>query len=387
MIARRRPGAAVLAIVLMCVATVFGSGVAAASATAPVGPTINRTIASSTARVPGTLARAAGVAGLRPLTIQTVPALRGVTFVLDGKLLTTGNDGAARTTTTAGERSALVANMNAHLRASLATFTVRPGVRASFGGWNNAGYHFDRSNKSGQLVLAAFNLDYLTSFSFVAPDRARVDPARIGSIALESSSGTKVGVSSGSQVWLRGTEVDFLTQHARLRETEYRIASVLSRGNNVVHSGEQSFVPSQDQRIDVHVLFFSVRFTVHDALFGQAGGSAIDLRFADGSRERYPLRNGEAVVAELPRGRYKVDVKMSGLNTSRDVSLSRAQHVDVAVFGIFDILIVLEVLVAIAAALLLTGWLRRRSLAERRARGVDIAEGHDGAEWNEPARV
>ncbi len=310
----------------------------------------------------------AATPGLRPLTIQTVPALPGVAFVLDGRVLTTGRDGAVRTTTTTAEREALVRDPDAHLRVAKSPILVRAGVRASFGRWDVAGYRFDRTNKSGQLLLAAFNLEYLTNFRFTNPEGAVVDPDRLGAMELETSSGTSIKLARPAPIWLLGTYIEVVAGHVRVHETEYKIASVLSRGNNVVHRGEQSFAPSHRQAVTVNVLFFTMRLDVRDAFFGRAVGSTIDIRFADGSSTAYALHDGRVVVPDLPRGDYTIDVRASGLNTTRHVSISRSSKMTIAVFSLLDITIVISGVLVVAAVILVTALRRRRTVAARLAR-------------------
>ena len=102
-----------------------------------------------------------------------MPAIAGAKFVLDGRILVTGADGIVRTTTTKAQRDGLATNRAAHLAVASSTIAIQTGVRAEFAGWYDGGYHYDSTNRSGQLLRAAFDFDYLTSFSFVRPtDRA-----------------------------------------------------------------------------------------------------------------------------------------------------------------------------------------------------------------------
>ncbi len=198
-------------------------------------------------------------AGLRPLTIQTVPAVVGARFVLDGHLLVTGNDGTVRTLTTKKLRDALPTNRADHLSVASPTITIRSGVRAKFAGWHDGGYHYSNENKTGQLLRAAFNFDYLTSFSFARPNGTKVTPAGLRGIELHGSTGGTVELPSAAPVWLRGITVSSAAGHLQVTEVNYKIAAVTMRGDNVVHADQQRFVPSHQPHVVVDLLLFTVQ--------------------------------------------------------------------------------------------------------------------------------
>jgi hypothetical protein len=308
------------------------------------------------------------LAGLRPLTIQTVPAIPGAQFVLDGTTLIADSKGIARTTMTKSQRDALALQRDAHLVVGTPVVNVQPGVRARFAGWYDRGYHFSSQNRAGQVLAAAFNLDYLTSFSFVASGGTRVDPARIGSLRLDAGAGGSVELKKPAPVWLTGFKIESIGGTPGVKELEYKISSVTVDHNNVVHRGQQRFFPSHQPQVKVRLLVFNVRFTAADALLGYKTGSEISLKFADGTVKRYPLRNATVTVRDLPRGHYEVTVKALGLKSADSLLVSKNQTATLQVISLVDIGVTVGTLFAIATSLVLIGRSRRRRRLAARAR-------------------
>ena len=138
----------------------------------------------------------------RTLTIVTVPPLPGVSVVLDGQTLTTGADGTARTLVSKEHRDAIAADRDAHLAMSTREIGLTDGTRARFHGWYDGGYHFSATDRSGQFEVAAFDVDYLTNFSFVDAHGAPVPPKRITRTEVRDALGTTVETRGPRPVWL-----------------------------------------------------------------------------------------------------------------------------------------------------------------------------------------
>jgi hypothetical protein len=312
----------------------------------------------------GSSPAAASAPILRPLTIQTVPAIPHAEFILDGRALVTGADGIVRTTTTKAQRDGLATNRAAHLSIASSTIAIRPGVRAQFAGWYDGGYHYDRTNRSGQLLRAAFDFDYLTSFSFVRPNGSRVVPAGFAGMQLHATAGATVVIPKNAAVWLPGIKVASTAGHLGVNDVEYKISSVKLRGNNVVHVDQQRFVPAHQQTVTVQLLLFTVTLDTHDAFFGFALGSAVDLKFADGTTQHAPIRHGSVTFTDLPRGDYALKVHAPGLSSDKALSVSRNQVVKLQVISWIDVVVILLVFLTIAGALVFIGRSRRRGRVE-----------------------
>jgi hypothetical protein len=308
---------------------------------------------------------------LRPLTIQTVPAVANARFDLDGQILVTGADGTVRTTTTKAQRDELAANQAAHLSVASPTLAIRPGVRAKFAGWYDGGYHFSRSNKTGQVLRAAFDFDFLTSFSFARPDGGKVQPTGLAGIQLHSEGGSTITLQTIAPVWLRGIKVASNAGHLGVSDVEYKISTVKLNGNNVVHVDQQHFLPAHDQDVVVQLLLFDVTLTVSDALLGFSQGSAVDLRYADGTLKHARLRDGSVTLTDLPRGDYALEVHAPGLTSDKSLSISRNQTAKLQVISWLDLLVLGAILLLFCTGLFLIARSLRHGRMASRKRTAD----------------
>ena len=121
-----------------------------------------------------------------PPTIQTVPAVPGMRFALDGHRFEAGRAG--RATPPAALRRA-----GASLRA-LDT-QIAPGVRARFDRWY-----------SGRKI-AALTLYHRVGISFVDLDANAVAPRAVTSVTLRGSDGSRHVLAGTRQMWLQGNRV------------------------------------------------------------------------------------------------------------------------------------------------------------------------------------
>jgi hypothetical protein len=326
---------------------------------------------------------------LRPLTIQTVPAVAGARFNLDGRILVTGANGIVRTTTTKAQRDALAQNRAAHLSVASPTIAIRAGVRAQFAGWYDGGYHYSNTNKTGQVLRAAFDFEFLTSFSFVRPNGTTVAPVGLTGIKMHAgTSGGAVVLRKNTPVWLEGIKVASAAGHLDVNDVEYKISSVTLKGDNVVHVDQQHFVPSHQTHVIVQLLLFTVTLKTRDALFGFSSGSAVDLKYADGTVNHAPLRHGSVTFTDLPRGDYSLTIHAPGLTSDKSLSISRDQTATLQVISYLDVALALVVLLAISAALVFIGRSRRhgRLASQARSTTTSVAAEERVLERSAPAR-
>jgi hypothetical protein len=302
------------------------------------------------------------------LTIQTVPAVANARFSLDGEILVTAGDGTVRTTTTKAQRDELASNLPAHLSVLSPTLAISAGVRAKFAGWYDGGYHYSRSNKTGQVLRAAFDFDFLTSFSFMRPNGGKVQPVGLAGIQLHSDGGSTIALQKIAPVWLRGIKVVSNAGHLGINDVEYKISSVELNGNNVVHVDQQHFLPAHSQNVIIQLLLFDVTLTVNDAFFGFSQGSAVDLRHADGTVTHARLRRGSVTLTDLPRGDYALTVHAPGLTSDKSISISRNETANLQVISWLDLVALGTALLLLCGGLFLIGRsLRKGRLASRKA--------------------
>jgi hypothetical protein len=182
---------------------------------------------------------------------------------------------------------------------------------------------------------------------------------------VRGTDGSRLSLPNGRVSWLPAVQgVRAADGHWRRRKISYAVQELRAHGSDVVHRGEQRFVPARQRSVTVRSLFFAARFSAHDALLGSPAGTALVLRFPDGHIERHAFGpRGQRRLTGLPRGRYEVRVDGPGVSFSRPLTLSRTQDVDLRVISWVDIALVGGALVLAALAILLMG--RRR--ARRRA--------------------
>lgn len=318
--------------------------------------------------------------GMRRLTVATIPPVPGARFAVDGREFVADAAGVATTLVTKEQRFAVRNARDQHLRVVDAVVEPEPGVRARFAGWSGTGQY-----RSGPIPeeyqRATFDIDYLTSFEFATPDGARVDPKMLDTMRLRSSTGARITSRHFVPMWLAGSLAATGRNGLQVRAVSYAIDAVTTSGASVVHRAQQRFFPSRRQTVTVPLLLFEVMFVPQDALFGGLAGSAISLEYPDGTSRRLPLgAGGTATVRRLPRGTYQATVIGAGPRTAQQLTVSKADRLDLQVFTWLDTALIVGLLVALLVVLLLVGrHVRRRS---RRRGDLDIvaAEREERAE-------
>ena len=276
-------------------------------------------------------------------TIQTVPAVPGMRFAVDGHRFKADGDGRAHLPSRArGSPRALDTE-------------IAPGVRARFDRW----YQGRR--------IAAINLYHRVRARFVDQSGNSIDPRAVASVTLRGSDGGRHVLAGERSLWLQGNRVVPESEGRRSTALRYAAEKVLVAGSNVVHRGQQRFMPAANPTIQLRLLLFAVRVTVRDALLGFPIGSQIRLRYPNGRERREALGpSADLTVKSLPRGDYRVGVDALGISSTRPVALSRDQEVDLRVISWLDVVVVLLGLASIALALL---FVRRPAPVRRRAAG------------------
>jgi hypothetical protein len=323
------------------------------------------TVAALATTVLAAQPRAAVAAPAVPaLVVRTVPAVPHARVLFDGKELRTGRDGTLR----------IIPGDWRELRRRLRVPTVwRDGTRIRFSRWIG---RIDRTGPpSDDLEVAAgFDVDYRVRFRFVDPGGNPVAYEHIDRVELRGATGAVVSVTGRrlrDPLLLWGSRVVTLHAGPQQKEIYYRLHSVRMRGANVVNQAQQRYVPSTERSVDVQLLFFDARVVVRDALLGFPAGSAVRVRYPDGTRERHPLGAGRAVtIRSLPRGQYELTVEGLGLPISSPVAITRQQTIPLEFVTWLDIAVGLLAVLTFLVGLPLLGrrlWRRpRRATGEQR---------------------
>ena len=300
-------------------------------------------------------AQAAG--RLRPVDLWVEPALAGVKVRQDGRSYTTNRYG--------------------HV-----TMRVRrlPGSRRS-----PEGFRFARPRvlpkrlgrgvvaRPGRFFLSAsparlrlgLSIFYEVRPEFIDVRGVPVDAERIRRVVYRNTLGERAVGTRDEPLELKGNWVSRSGPRASLRSKplRYSVDLVDVDGSNVVNRAQVRFYPETTRIVPIKLLFFDVTIASRDALLGMHRGSAVEVRYPDGRTVRRGLDgDGRVRLARLARGDYRIRVDAAGLGTTRLVSLSRDQSIDVAVFSYVDVALACILLASAAGALLLVGRpaLRRR---------------------------
>jgi hypothetical protein len=300
-------------------------------------------------------------------TVQTVPAVAGITFQMDGRLFVSDQDGRA---------SINVNHAGSYRLDMLINRYSNPSTEVKFGRWSDDFFQPYRnitvpSNKVTQVGLTIYHKVNLKFFDL---EGFPVDPSRISEITIRSVQGDSFTLKPGDSPWMPSSRTARYHTGLEVTDLMYSVNSVTIDGSNVVNSAQQRFYAKQNDTWSISLLLYSLHVTVRDALFASPTGSAIDVVFPNGQATRYPLDpSGRMDLHALARGIYRVNlIGSKGLGTSTPVALSRNQTVnlkivtraDMAVVGIGGMLFAMG-LIIYGRPWLLGYFLRRRRYSSR----------------------
>ncbi len=310
--------------------------------------------------------------GLRRLTVATIPPVPGMRFAVDGTEFVADSHGVASTVITKAQREAVRNARDQHLSVVTPVSEYEPGVRAHFSGWSGKG-QYRGGPVPEEYQRATFNIEYLTSFSFATPDGSKVASRTVDTMRLRSSTGSRMLLHRFGPVWLTGSLAATGHNGLQVRGVSYAVDDVVTQGATVVHRAQERFFPSRQKTVTIPLLLFDVQFVVHDAFFGSATGSAINLEFPDGTARRFPLdRHGAVTVPRLPRGSYQARVVGAGPGFSQKLTVSNGAPVALDALTWLDTALLVGFVLLVLVALLLAGRsLRRRS---RRRGTLDLVD-------------
>jgi hypothetical protein len=272
----------------------------------------------------------AAAAGAR-LTVQAVPALRGLDFSFEGHRYTSDARGRVRIPTTPG----------AHSLKALPWRHRDWGTRVSFSRWGDDSFTPARKiDVSGDTrIEVGYGVSYRIRQTFVDLQNRPVDAHRVSTVTLASSLGERYRLPSNEAAWLEGTRVARRLNGLEKTLIRYSLMDARVEGSNVVNQAQQRFYVAKTPTLRIKLSLYSAHFSTHDLLFKTSIGSAILLTLPNGQVEEHPLDgNGEVTLRSLPRGEYGVKVKTgSGISLAVPVALSRNQEVPLKVISYVDL--------------------------------------------------
>jgi hypothetical protein len=291
------------------------------------------------------------IISLANITVQTVPAIPGLTFQLDGKQYVTGPAG----TLTIGVNEPGVY----HLSILMDQYSD-PTQRIEFSRWLNGSVQpsLDIAVPSkNTAVQVGFNVYHRISLKFVDLAKFPVDAQRVTQVTYRSAQGDVFDVKSDQPQWIPASRVARLATGLVPTPLLYSVITVMADGSNVVNSSQQQFYALADDTWQISMLLYSISFSASDGLFNFPVGTSINLMAPDGTVKNYPLDlAGTTEIHSLARGNYSVQlVGAFGLGSRTPVALSRNQSVAVKEISFLDLAVLGVVGIVLTLGLLLYG--------------------------------
>jgi hypothetical protein len=282
--------------------------------------------------------------------IQTVPAVSGVPFQINGTRYISDKDGLA------------IAKLNTPglYRLEVLVDQYRnPTKRIEFARWLEESYEPFQEIKvpTDDVIQVGLDIYHQVGQSFLDLDGSPVDPKRISEFTIRSAQGDMFVLHDGQQRWIPASRV--ARRVTGLEETKllYSVLSVTVDGSNVVNQSQQRFYTYPRENWPISLLLYSLRISAKDGLFGSPVGKSVNVEFPDGRVLNYPLdQTGMVEIPSLARGNYYIElVGANGLSNRTPVALSRNQDISTKVVTYLDLTIAGALGAFIALGLLLYG--------------------------------
>jgi hypothetical protein len=305
-------------------------------------------------------ASAAGTLTLLPLvlTLQSLPALAGVTFTVDGEAHVTD----ARGSVQAGVRTA-----GAH-RVGVAPPPDTDTARYRLTRWLDGETVADREVRmfSDLSAVAAFSSTFLVPMTFVDSEGKRLDPRRLSHVTAVAPGGETILLApSGGSAWLTVAAPAQTAHVGREPSARFILASAQFDGVSVANRGDDAYVPGPGHPWTIRLRVFSLRVRVRQPVVGSGPGSVVVRSDSGLERTARAGAGGEAVIRELPRGMYEVSVPGGQIGPGPRVLVTQSQAVNVSAFTAGE-----AVPGAVALVLALAGAAALARMARRRLRPI-----------------
>ncbi|MGI8520218.1 MAG: hypothetical protein ACR2MC_06395 [Actinomycetota bacterium] len=328
------------------------------------------------------------VAPYLPVTIQVIPRLEGIQFLLDGRTLTTDHNGLAYSR---------LRRPGSHNLTAPDLQRIEPGVRVHFAHWADGDFPSVRklSVTTFTTLEAGFDVSYSTPVNFVTRAGDPIAAEEIDSVTIIDDRDTGYSLASDGPQWLPGSRALASGGEIRSEEISYTLEAVVAGGRDRLSPGQPRFHPSlgqswnivldsspadapaegarvqpagaRDPRATNHVVF-----DVSDALFGFPTGSAVSIESPDGRSQRYELGpSARFSLEEAGAGDFRATALGPGISFAQRFDPSRVERVRLSVITYLDIAIGLLTLVLLAAGVMA---LARRIGSPRPQRGTPIGK-------------
>jgi hypothetical protein len=282
--------------------------------------------------------------------IQTVPAISGIPFQMNGTRFVSNKNGFANIKIDKPGQY--------HLEVLVDQYN-NPSKRIEFARWLEESYQPSRDIQvpTDKVIQAGFNVYHLVGQSFLDLDGNPVDPKRVAEFTIRSAQGDMFVLHDGQPRWIPASRI--ARRSTGLEETQllYSVLSVTVDGSNVVNQSQQRFYTYPVENWPISLLLYSLRINARDGLFDSPAGKSVNVEFPNGQVVNYPLdQTGTVEIHSLARGIYYTElVGTYGLSNRTPVALSRNQDVNTKVITYLDLTAVGVLGAFIALGLLLYG--------------------------------
>jgi hypothetical protein len=283
--------------------------------------------------------------------VQTIPAIPGITFQMDGKLYVTGPN---------GNLVIPVDESGVHRLTVLLNLYNNPSTRIEFSRWLDGTvqpYLDIQVPSNSDFVEVGLNIYHQVGLAFVDQAKFPVNADRVSQVTYRSAQGDVFIVNNGDPQWIPASRVARLANGLVPTSLLYSVISVMTDGSNVVNSSQQQFYALPNDTWKISMLLYSIHLSASDGLFNFPTGSSINLVAPDGTIKNYPLDlAGTAEIHSLARGNYSVQlVGAAGLGSKTPVALSRNQNVSIKEISFLDMAVLLVIGTVLTLGLLLYG--------------------------------
>jgi hypothetical protein len=306
---------------------------------------------------------------IRPkeIVIQTIPAISGISFSMDGRQFYSDYQGKA---------SIFISKSGLYHLDVQTDLYSNPAQRITFGRWQDEIYQPSRDLQVPgpvDVLQIGFDVYHQVNQNFVDLDGNAFDTNRIKSITIKSAQGDIFNYQAGQQIWVPASRVNRRSTGLEVTQLLYSVINVTVDGSNVVNKAQQRFYSGADEIWKISLILYSLEVIAKDALIGSPVGESLTLMYPDGTSESFPLdQSGAAKLPSLARGIYKIKLTgTKGIDTIIPVALSRNQVINENVITYLDLGIVFGFVFLIAIGLIFVGrpWLlfpRSRSMINRK---------------------
>ncbi len=292
--------------------------------------------------------------------IQTVPAISGITFKMDGREFVSGKDGLA---------SIKINKVGSYHLEVLTNKYNDPSQRVEFGRWAEE-LSFDPFREVdipvNGVIQVGFNVYHQISQTFQDLDGNPVGPRRIKEFTIRSAQGDVFTFPDGLPRWIPASRIAHRVNGLEATNLLYSVVSVKVDGSNVVNQSQQRFYTHSNETWPISLLLYSLRISAQDGMFGSAVGKSVNVEFPNGQTTNYPLNStGTVDIHSLARGMYYIDlVGAHGLDSRIPVALSRNQTVQTKIITYLDLTVFALLGALVAVGLLLYGrpWILHAAL-------------------------